>query len=416
MSVYLVSALWPFDAFAGRAVDNPEEFCVDSDDSMNENLAGISIFRRSLSGRSDYRFDECIARGSRVREYYCDDNGRIRRTTVACEAGCEEKTTSASAFGLTLSNIKAGKCIGAQASCEDSDSESDNPAYDTGTATNELGEKKRDSCDGNNLTEYSCEDDKIVISTVECSYKCAGGKCIEAPSTCEDSDAGNKAESGGVVKSVLIETGNTTYKSDSCANNRVREYYCDGIKVKTSVVKCEGLCKKQSVNAFEQTFNNVAFCEPQPTSCSDSDLGKDAATAGTVTTVDVSGKENLYEDKCRGRNVLEYSCSGNSVASEEIECADVCVDGACVSRGDLCTDTDSGKNAGVKGTTSNDFGSFTDFCSNEKRLVEGYCKEGDSAAVSSKTNPLINLKTYICGGGCSGGVCLEPVEDTGEPA
>jgi len=64
----------------------------------------------------------------------------------------------------------------------------------------------------------------------------------------------------------------------------------------------------------------------------------------------VSGKENLYEDKCRGRNVLEYSCSGNSVASEEIECADVCVDGACVSRGDLCTDTDSGKNAGVKGT------------------------------------------------------------------
>lgn len=408
-AVYMVSALWPF---TGRVVDNPQELCVDSDNAIDEYSAGIVIFRKAVDSRSDYFADVCILRGTRLREYYCDDNGRVRKKTIRCLGGCEEEEVTAYAFGLSITR-QVGKCARLGASCQDSDEGSTNPIYVKGTVTNELGVKNTDSCDRNTLTEYSCDNNEIISSTHVCDYRCSGGACIQASFTCEDSDEGNNAVDAGVVK--FVSETNTSYYKDECKGKKIKEYYCSDTGIKKALVACKGVCRIRDLSEFGQTFT-AAYCEPQVETCTDSDSDEldPSIIAGTVTATDVYGNEKTYEDSCRGKNVLEYFCDGNIAKSEIKECDDVCVDSACIVRGDLCSDSDDGKKPAVKGTTSNQYGSFTDFCSNEKRLVEGYCKQGDSAVATSKTNPKIHLKTFICTNNCQGGVCLGFVEESEE--
>ena len=260
------------------------------------------------------------------------------------------------------------------------------------------------------MTEYSCEDDAITSSLFICDYRCSNGACIDSSSTCSENDGGNNLSGAGVTKLVVGTT--QTGEKDRCIGNNIKEYFCENTKRKSVTVKCQGICKNTSVPYDGNTITEVGYCEPQPESCTDSDSSEadPSLVQGTVSIVNVRGVQTTYEDKCEGKKVLEYSCDGNSMASNLVECSDICVNGACTVRANLCEDSDSGNKADVKGTINNSYGSFTDFCSNQKRLVEGYCKQGDSVVANSKTNSLIHLKTFICKNNCQDGVCLGAVE------
>jgi hypothetical protein len=72
----------------------------------------------------------------------------------------------------------------------------------------------------------------------------------------------------------------------------------------------------------------VPTATPVIGSCADSDGGKNAAVAGTVTAVTEEGKKTLA-DTCLGERVLEYYCDGVEAKTEQMDCDNGCLDGAC---------------------------------------------------------------------------------------
>lgn len=59
--------------------------------------------------------------------------------------------------------------------------------------------------------------------------------------------------------------------------------------------------------------------------CTDSDGGKNKYELGTVTD-----QENSYQDLCEGKNIQEYFCSVEGIASyTTLPCVNGCLDGAC---------------------------------------------------------------------------------------
>ncbi len=131
-----------------------------------------------------------------------------------------------------------------------------------------------------------------------------------------------------------------------------------------------------------------------PVECSDTDGGKDAFNAGTV-----SFGEERGIDRCLGNGemVMEYYCSGGQMKSEDIECSigQKCYDGECREVG--CFDTDGGAIASIMGTVSYDTEEYTDVCLNEHQLKEYTC--GESGIVEEVIECGSNEK-------CSGGKCV----------
>lgn len=160
--------------------------------------------------------------------------------------------------------------------------------------------------------------------------------------------------------------------------------------------------------------------------CTDSDGGKDYSTKGRIVGADASGNSVDYTDKCytatklyEGYCYYEGGCSTNGCAvSEPYECPNGCLDGACVTltTNFTCTDSDGGKNYGVKGeirhfydvhTSNPDFyGTHVekDSCNPDGTLREYSCEYYNP-------NELGPSKDYDCaleGKVCSDGACASP--------
>jgi hypothetical protein len=125
----------------------------------------------------------------------------------------------------------------------------------------------------------------------------------------------------------------------------------------------------QAVKALSKSKTTTT----KTTSCTDTDPGNDKYVKGTVTT-----SSGTYVDECYDSDtkVIQKSCSGESVASVGYDCDYGCTDGACNPE-PYCSDTDNGKEPGVKGTVTwydgtNTY-SKTDECYSEDSVKEYYC-------------------------------------------
>ena len=137
-----------------------------------------------------------------------------------------------------------------------------------------------------------------------------------------------------------------------------------------------------------------------PTSCSDSDGGKNYNVLGTA---DYNYKN--YTDFCLNNSrLLEYYCATNtSVRSVNYTCQYGCSNGACQTATYTCTDSDGGKIPNVKGTTIEYLNrrvnkQATDNCTSITSVNENYCGTNNRSASS----------TMACSAGrqCSNGACL----------
>lgn len=402
-SVSFVSANL-FDWVTGR-VTTPR--CTETDGGNKQDVAGVTKYVGRFSSET-YYVDYCNEDDKILREYYCNAQDKAANIEVACKFGCEAKDVN----GRT-----AYQCKVPEPACTDSDASSEDPTLVFGYATNELGEKKEDSCSSNTLIEYSCtSDNKIVLNNVACSYKCNGGKCIPTPFICQDSDNAKDPAKPGIVRYVKSNVEKIAWdecnqdkpedeinKDSGIANGKgVIEQYCDPIGgLKRVLMACEGICKKQSITQFGVT-KDVAYCESQEKSCLDTD-GKETTTKGIVTTKDVYGEEKTYVDKCSGqKGVIEYFCEGTVGKSEAMTCGDVCQDGACMVRTTLCTDTDKGKDYGIKGIVTG-YSTVADFCADRDLLVEFGCY---GFVETSKTSAKVDFVTVKCKSGCQEGKCI----------
>ncbi|HSB46559.1 MAG TPA: Kazal-type serine protease inhibitor family protein [Candidatus Bilamarchaeum sp.] len=248
--------------------------------------------------------------------------------------------------------VSQGACP-ATAACTDSDGGKD--IFTAGSVT-EGGAASDDMCASpDSVLERFCKDSSALSENLPCpsGYQCDGGKCVEV--ACSDSDGGIKED----VKGSVTAGGKTS--GDECADSgSVKEFYCDGGKANSKEIVC----------ASGMSCVNGACVK---TLCTDSDGGKDPAIKGTAKAGSVS-----QTDSCDGNALTEYFCDGDSVKSEKANCPSgySCTDGKCAKS--VCTDSDGGKTADVKGTVSYGTASQTDSCYSNTQVLEYFCASDDS--------------------------------------
>ena len=229
-----------------------------------------------------------------------------------------------------------------------------------------------DKCSGN-IRQYDAYFDTqangCFYKTQDCSpASCIDGKC-EAGTQCEAKFTGDRSCDGrNVIKTYQRTDCSTEQKSFDCGVN----FICNPEKIGNDCLEFEG--------------------EATPT-CSDSDGGV-FFKKGTVTYTDKRGITTRQDDVCSQTesNVLqEWTCNiFNQPIQEKRDCTTfgrICNDGACVvgeEAGFVCSETDSGKDYDVKGTTDvvdnqgRHVSTGIDRCISSTRLQEFYCPSPDA--------------------------------------
>ena len=140
---------------------------------------------------------------------------------------------------------------------------------------------------------------------------------------------------------------------------------------------------------------------PDEKKCKDTD-DVDYYTKGTVTYTDGSTETDYCEeaDETGQQFVVEFSC--DSTVGERYSCPYGCNGGKCLSSGEVCEDTDGGKNYFEQGTTRYKNDAKTDSCDNKKdyNLNEYICDPNVDGTYD------IIWKKYNCPNGCLDGACL----------
>lgn len=293
-----------------------------------------------------------------------------------------------------------------------------------------------DVCSNGVLTEYTCLNSQLSMSTYKCENGCAAssrtgsGACAQAVAevpkptvttsySCSDSDGGSDYfEKGTATQSTYVSGTQTDKfsKTDFCGTKSVlSEYYCDqSNKIALYDYTCQqgyycsdGACVKTSVPVT--TY-----------SCSETDQGYAPAVKGTTTAFTYTdGKETSKDaptDYClSSSSVYEYYCDTgtNKAAGSASNCASgqECKDGACVLKPQSqksCTDSDGSANQFSYGTVTyvNEQGGktyFYDSCVDSTTVNELYCSGSD-----------VKTAALGCGTGyeCSKGACVKKATPT----
>jgi len=183
-----------------------------------------------------------------------------------------------------------------------------------------------DDCEDNiTLWEKFCGVDGIDVIDRNCNfygseYVCYNGMCVEQSINCTDSDGVDYYTKGYATD---ITTGTTYW--DVCYNSiTVNEYMCSGEEVDSILQDC-------TYSGYEPNYTCSDGKCVYTEGCSDSDLGVDYFTKGTVTLT--SGL--TFTDYClavQGNDnyVAEYYCEDGEVKLiANRQCDYDCVDGAC---------------------------------------------------------------------------------------
>ena len=262
------------------------EECVDSDSGVDTEVVGTVTLGQVTKS------DVCID-SNQIKEYSCVD-GEIAFEVLNCGAGTE---------------CIGGRCVESASSCTDSDGGIE--LFIKGS-TRKDGHVYIDYCTGpKEVMEHYCNNGEVESEELSCGvdYFCADGRCIEAQ--CSETDSGEDEDERGVVSK-----GGETYEDYCLDDERLKEYYCDGNDVESSIIECD---------SDEVCDRGKCVSERY---CDDSDGGEDEDKEGTVETQD-----GTFTDYCvNERKVKEYYCDGDEMESSIIVCEsdEECDDGECV--------------------------------------------------------------------------------------
>lgn len=283
-----VFASW-FDKITGRAISDS---CIDSDGGLNYYVKGNSTgYLFSDSNEIGIREDYCAQKRFEEREFVgwnyvqtCEENCGISESF--CYELSSEKTTASSLEFECPGACKNGACVQETTrSCSDSDQSlfdelrSGLNYYKKGTVTiwenNQISETETDYCNGDELTEFVCDNNNIKSGNYDCPDGCEEGKCLEPTESCTDTDNGIN----------IYKKGYRTNWNISYADYKIKQGdYC----IKNPTILGNG-------NIIADGTKKVSFCEG----------------------------ENCY--------LIEYHCKEDlSDAHRGFSCPDGCEDGKCI--------------------------------------------------------------------------------------
>jgi hypothetical protein len=210
LSISLVSAAWPF-SITGNVVDGDDfgdvdSLCKDTDGGIKSTIPGVvSNLNRGL-GYSD----RCINRERSLYEYFCNANGRVKKTRINCEFGCI-KNEDGQAYCRPESKPASCDVIDAEAGIvEDQDENSYKPSCGKGSETKIF-------------TKYTCNGDVPEKITEDCSSLGEFGRCTRSGciGECSDTDAENNKDVSGVVTADGVE-----YNDICIGDRKIKQYKC----------------------------------------------------------------------------------------------------------------------------------------------------------------------------------------------
>src|SRR3989339_1709147 len=285
-------------------------------------------------------------------------------------------------------------------SCTDSDG---GKIYSTQGNLSYAGKSYTDYCyttNTNYVIEYYCNESGVGKAEYYlCNIGCENGACNST--TCTPnwqtgswSTCVNDQQTRTVTD--LNKCGTTINKpteTQSCGTVCTPLWTCTIWSACTNGSKTQ-TCSQTNCPSLPLTQTNTESGTTS-TACTDSDGGKIYSTQGVLSYGNKS-----YTDYCYANTnyVIEYYCNESDIGKAEYYlCNGGCENGACKTNSTnpgTCTDTDGGEIYSIRGTTSKDGSSSTDFCSGNT-LTEYYC--GPNGILTA-------LAT--CDGGCNAGVCV----------
>jgi len=331
----------------------PPTTCVESDGGNNPSV--FSTLNLSNSSGTRFYQDSCIS-STTVREVYCDLSflDRYRAVYVTCPTG-----QMCSNGGACVSSTPP---IPITFTCSDTDGGQNNGTAGTVSANASRGgvvissNISRDFCYTNvSVMEQYCTSSTSLNASrvIACSSGqfCSSGACIPITYTCLDTDRGSYANIQGNV-TITPSSGAQTRAADTCVNSSyVGEYTCSS-STASSLTYNSLPCSGTTV-----ACRNGACTSLVSYTCTDSDSGVDANTAGYVTVTSPTGTTTTSNDRCLDSNhVTEYSCpygTASTATSYGIACSagKTCSAGACIPITYTCRDSD-GSNLGIAGNVT----------------------------------------------------------------
>lgn len=261
----------------------------------------------------------------------------------------------------------------------------------------------------NVLLEYWCSGNLWELTTLNCNElygtTCNDGACThdraagsptstQAAPSCVDSDGAiDEFTPGYVNRTVTIDhdSASTLYK-DSCLQDQIYEYYCEGETAKSEYKECELGCTDAEYDACKQQI--VGQCNR------DSDCGEETYSQNFCS------QNNVYQ------NMSEWIClypgQANSTCVQEIEqividaCdyTEQCSNGNCTKL--ACYENDSGLDYARKGETIYQGITSTDYCEdNTTTLHEFYCANNNTIQNETIIDCLDELYDECTDGRCA---------------
>ena len=275
-------------------------------------------------------------------ESYCNENNEIRVEEIRCDE----------LFGMACHEGKCKEIL----SCDDPDKDDPNTKGLTTFVLDKGSKVKIDECLAGTLYEYTCQDNYLIETNVDCGFEhnkeCLDGRCVTPKCYDNSHDFGNK----GI--SYITDENNKiiVQEEDYCLNhpnkilgenspNELIKPYCEtpeSYRLKQSTIDCrkdfnKGCIKGACVDIVSCTINKDAFLPYAPSS---------------ITVNYGNGQSRKFIDYCFNDAIEHYYCDGLFPMKQTKESCPVglaCSNGRCgvvdsdgdgvMDRKDNCDDT-----------------------------------------------------------------------------
>src|SRR3989339_1146446 len=397
--IFLILALVVVLFFTTNQVSAVTLSCTDSDGGKIYSTQG----NLSYAGKS--YTDYCYTTNTNyVIEYYCNESGVGKAEYYLCNIGCENGACNSTTCTPNYNNCgswsactngsKIQTC--SQTNCPSLPSTKTNTESCTATCTpnyNNCGSWS--ACTNGSKTQTCSQTNCPSLPSTQTNTESCTATCTPNYNNCGSWSActnGSKTQTCSQTNCPLLTPTQTN--TESCTTTCTPNYTnCTAWSACINGSKTQ-TCTQTNCPSLPSTKTNTESCTTS-TACTDSDGGKIYSTQGVLSYGNKS-----YTDYCYANTnyVIEYYCNESDVGKAEYYlCNGGCENGACKTNSTnpgTCTDTDGGEIYSIRGTTSKDGSSSTDFCSGNT-LTEYYC--GPNGILTA-------LAT--CDGGCNAGVCV----------
>jgi len=322
--IFLILALVVVLFFTTNQVSAVTLSCTDSDGGKIYSTQG----NLSYAGKS--YTDYCYTTNTNyVIEYYCNESGVGKAEYYLCNIGCENGACNSTTCTPNYNNC------GSWSACTNG--------------------SKIQTCSQTNCPSLP----STQTNTESCTATCTPNyNSCTAWSSCTN---GSKTQTCTQTNCPLLTPIQTN--TESCTTTCTPNYTnCTAWSACINGSKTQ-TCTQTNCPSLPSTKTNTESCTTS-TACTDSDGGKIYSTQGVLSYGNKS-----YTDYCYANTnyVIEYYCNESDVGKAEYYlCNGGCENGACKTNSTnpgTCTDTDGGEIYSIRGTTSKDGSSSTDFCS-----------------------------------------------------